>query len=50
MIRWGLQHDISLIPKASSKKRIQENLKGFDFYRMAHSSNGLVEEPRNHLL
>jgi len=31
MIRWGLQHDVIMIPKSSRKERIMENAHVFDF-------------------
>jgi len=31
LIRWGLQHDLIMIPKSENKEHIQENLAVFDF-------------------
>jgi len=31
MIRWGLQHEVVMIPKSSRRERISENAKVFDF-------------------
>ncbi|MHA2030759.1 MAG: aldo/keto reductase [Candidatus Kariarchaeaceae archaeon] len=31
LLRWGLQHGLSVIPKATSKERIKENFEIFDF-------------------
>lgn len=31
LLRWGLQHDLVIIPKATSKQHLEENIQIFDF-------------------
>jgi methylglyoxal/glyoxal reductase len=49
LIRWALQHNVSVIPKSASRQRLQENFQVFDFSLSAedlHYMNSLHENLR----